>query len=277
MKKILVIFLVCCCAVSCYTPRYVYSPPTQNIPGLDKKNDVELSSHYGTSLDLFHSKGNYNRGIDLHTAWAFSNHFAIMINQNFRWERNKTNDTYFQNDSSSLKYRRGFTEIGLGFFTPMKANKKMQFQVFTGAAFGSSKIFDDFFSNNILSKKYFQSRVTKLYIQPAFVFKPDPNFTAALSTRFTEVLFSHVSTNYNAAELSNYLLDSISTSPLFFWEPALTYTFGFKKVPIKFRIQGSISVLLNHRFVEHRSSNIGLGLVADIIQKKSKKKEQPKN
>ena len=263
--------------LSCYTPRYVYSPPTQNIPGLGKKNDVELSAHYGTSLDLFHSKGNYNRGIDVHAAWAFSNHFAIMLNQDFRWERNKTNDTYFQRDSSSLKYRRSFTEIGLGFFTSMKANKKMQFQVFTGVALGSSEIFDDFFSNNILSKKYFQSQVTKLYVQPAFVFKPDPNFNGALSSRFTEVLFSHIATNYDASELNNYLLDSIATSPLFFWEPALTYTFGFKKFPVKFRIQGSISVLLNHRFVEHRSSNIGFGLVADIIQKKSKKKEDPKN
>ena len=159
----------------------------------------------------------------------------------------------------------------------MKANKKMQFQVFTGAAFGSSKIFDDYFSNSILSKKYFQSRVKKLYIQPAFVFKPNPNFNAALSTRFTEVAFSHIATNYDAAELNNYLLDNINTSPLFFWEPALTYTFGFKNLPVKFRVQGSISVLLNHRFIEHRSSNIGLGLVADIIQKKSQKKEVPKN
>ncbi|MEO8110559.1 MAG: hypothetical protein ABI594_11025 [Ginsengibacter sp.] len=277
MKIFFAISLVSCCTLSCYTPRYVYSPPTQNIPGLDKKNEVELSAHYGASLDLFHSKGNYNRGIDLHSAWAFSNHFAIMLNQNFRWEKNKTNDTYFRDDSSSLKYRRGFTEIGLGFFTPMKANKKMQFQVFAGAAFGSSKIFDDFFSNNILSKKYFQSRVTKLYIQPAFIFKPSPNFNAGLSTRFTEVIFSHVATNYNTTELNNYLLDSISTSPLFFWEPALTYTFGFKNFPFKFRIQSSISVLLNHRFVEHRSSNIGLGLVADFPQRKGKKKESPKN
>lgn len=277
MKNILISFFISGVISSCYTPRYVYSPPTQNVPSIDKKNDVELSANYGTSLDIFHSKGNYNRGVDLHTAWAISNHFAVMLNESFRWESNRTNDTFFQSDSSSLTYKRNFMELGAGYYTAMKNNNKMQFQVFTGMAFGSSKISDDFFSNNILTKKYHQSRVTKLFIQPAFIFKPGPNFNAALSTRFTEILFSHIRTNYNSSELNNYLLDSITVSPLFFWEPALTYTFGFKKFPFKFRVQGSISVLLNHRFVEHRTSNIGIGLVSHFIQHKTKKKADPKN
>ena len=277
MKKILINFFICSFLSSCYTPRYVYSPPTQNVPSIDKKNDVELSANYGTSLDIFHSKGNYNRGIDLQSTWAISSHFAVMLNENFRWESNRTNDTFFQSDSSSLTYKRNFTELGAGYYTAMKNNKKMQFQVFAGAAFGSSKISDDFFSNNILRKKYHQSKVTKLFIQPAFIFKPGPNFNAAFSTRFTEILFSRIRTNYNSSELNNYLLDSITDSPLFFWEPALTYTFGFKKFPFKFRVQGSISVLLNHRFVEHRTSNISIGLVSNFIQHRTKKKADPKN
>ena len=106
MKNILIRFFIFCNISSCYTPRYVYSPPTQNIPRIDKKNDVELAVNYGTSIDIFHSKGNYNRGLDLLTAWAFINHFAIMLNENFRWESNSTNDTYFQRDSSFLTYKR---------------------------------------------------------------------------------------------------------------------------------------------------------------------------
>ena len=43
MKNIVFIFFICCYSLSCYTPRYVYSPPTQNIPGLIKKNDVEIA------------------------------------------------------------------------------------------------------------------------------------------------------------------------------------------------------------------------------------------
>ncbi|MEP6926826.1 MAG: hypothetical protein ABI834_04280, partial [Ginsengibacter sp.] len=58
---------------------------------------------------------------------------------------------------------------------------------------------------------------------------------------------------------------------VFFWEPAVSYTFGFKNFPLKIRLQSSISVLLNRRFVEHRSSNIALGLVSNIVKKKKKK------
>ncbi len=277
MKKNPVVFFICFYISSCYTPRYVYSPITQNIPSINKKNDLELSANYGTSVDIFHSKNNYNRGLDLHSAWAVSNHFAIMLNKNLRRESNSTNDTYFQGDSSFLTYKRSFTEIGLGYFTSMKKNKKMQFQVFAGAAFGSSKISDNFFSNATTVKKYHKSRVAKIYIQPAFIYKPSPNFNAAFSSRFTEILFSHIRTNYTPVERNNYLLDSLTVSPVFFWEPALTYTFGFKKFPVKFRVQGSVSILLNHRFVEHRSSNIGLGIVSNFMQKKPGKKTEAKN
>ena len=277
MKNILVNFFICCCISSCYTPRYVYSPVTQNIPSIDKRNDVELSANYGTSIDIFRSKNNYNRGIDLHAAWAFSKHFAFMLNENFRWESNGTNDTFFQRDSSFLTYKRNFTEFGIGYFRSMKANSKMQFQLFAGTAFGSSKISDDFFSNSILTKKFHESRVTKLFIQPALIYKPTANFNSAFSTRFTEILFSHIKTNYTPLEQNNYLLDSLVISPVYFWEPALTYTFGFKKFPFKFRVQSSISVLLNHRFVEHRSSNISIGLVSNFTKHKPKKIADSKN
>ncbi len=275
--KSIVFIFACLYATACYTPRYVYSPPTQNIPGINKKNDVELAANYGSSLNIFPGKSNYSRGIDLHTAWAFSKHLGVMLNENARWERNTTNDSFYPADSSSLSYKRNFTEAGVGYFTPLKKNPKMQFQVFGGAAFGSSYINDDFFSNGSYAKKYHQSAVSKIFIQPAFIFIPSKEFTAALSSRFTKVSFSNIRTNYTPLEQNNYLLDSLAIHPIFFWEPALTYTFGFKKFPVKFRLQGSISVLLNHRFVEHRSSNIGLGFVTDFSQHPHKKIEASKN
>ncbi|MEP6582864.1 MAG: hypothetical protein ABJA90_01305 [Ginsengibacter sp.] len=277
MKKIAAPLLVSFYLASCYTPRYVYSPSAQNIPGLDRKNDVELSANYGTSMNIFHSKSNTNNGLDFHSAWAFQKHFAIMVNENLRWESNSTNDTFYQQDSSFLTYKRNFTETGIGYFTPMKKNIKMQFQVFAGAAFGSSKISDDFFSNSIFTKKFHESRVTKFFLQPAFIYKSGLTFNSALSFRFTEIVFSHIRTNYTASEQRNYLLDSLIVSPIFFWEPALTFTFGFKRAPFKLRLQSSISVLLNHRFVEHRSSNISAGLVSNFNQRKTKKKPAPEN
>jgi hypothetical protein len=271
MKKIFSFLLISLGLYACYSPRYVYSPPTQNIPLLNKKNDFGFSAFYEGAANVFEKKGSYNRGFDLQPVWAVSNHFAVMLNENVSWEKNDGTDSFFPNDSSFLSYKRNFTEIGAGYFTSAGNNKKMKFQVFGGVAFGSSKIYDDFISNNIQADKYHFSRVTKVFVQPALIYSPFKNLSAALSSRFTEVLFTHIRTNYTSTELHNYVLDSIGVSPVFFWEPAVCYTFGFKKFPLKFQLQGSLTVLLNHRFVEHRSTNIGIGLIYNFPKTKENK------
>jgi hypothetical protein len=268
MKIIILLFFISLCMFSCYSPRYVYSPITQNIPLLHKKNDLEFSGFYAGSINAFKEKGNHNSGFDIHSSWAFSNHFAVMLNESFRWEKNGGNDSFFPNDSSFLSYKRNFTEIGTGYFTPVEYNERMQFQLFGGVAFGSSNIFDNYVSGSVQTNKYHKSSVTKFFIQPAIIYNPLKNFSAALTSRFTEVVFTHIHTNYTPTELDNYILDSLAVSPVFFWEPAVSYTFGFKKLPLKLRMQGSISILLNHRFVEHRTGNLGVGIIADFSKKR---------
>ena len=255
---------------SCYSPRYVYSPVTQNIPQIHNKNDWEVAGSYSGSLPVFEEKGNYNSGFDIHTAWAFSKHFAVTVNRSFHWEKNGNNDTFYPGDTSLLSYKRNFSEMGIGYFASPLYNPKMQFQLFAGVAVGKSNIFDDYFSGNTQVRKYHESNVTKLYLQPAVNFTPSKYVSAALSSRFTAVIFTHIHSNYSPTELANYLLDSLTVSPVFFWEPGFTLTVGFKKMPVKIQAQGSLAVLLNHRFVEHRTGNFGLGIVADFSKKKIK-------
>ncbi len=272
MKVAILLVSVSLCMLSCYAPRYVYSPSTQNIPLLHKKNDLEFSGFYAGAVNAFKEKGNSIKGLDLHGSWAVSNHFAIMLNESFRWEKNSSNDSFFANDSSLLKYKRNFTEMGAGYFGPIAYNEKMQFQLFGGVAFGSSDISDDYISNTVYTGKYHNSSVTKIFIQPAIIYNLSKNFSGALTSRFTEVIFTHIHTNYTPQELDNYILDSLTVSPVFFWEPAASYTFGFKKLPLKLRIQGSISILLNHRFVEHRTGNVAVGIIADFAKKTIRRK-----
>jgi hypothetical protein len=276
MKITFFLFFASFYLCSCYSPRYVYSPSTQNIPLLHRKNDLELSGFYAGSVNAFKEKGNSNRGFDIHISWAITNHLATMLNESYRWEKNGGNDSFFPNDSSLLSYKRNFTEIGVGYFTPVQYNEKMQFQLFGGAAFGSSNIYDAYVSNNMQINKYHKSNVTKVFLQPAIIYSPFKNFSGALTSRFTEVIFTHIHTNYTFTELDNYILDSLTVSPVFFWEPAVSYTFGFKKLPLKLRIQGSISVLLNHRFVEHRTGNIALGIIADFAKKRIRRSSSKK-
>ncbi|MEO8765918.1 MAG: hypothetical protein ABI416_16575 [Ginsengibacter sp.] len=276
MKKYFCLLLVPVIVSACYSPRYIYSPPTQNIPLLTKKNDLQVSGFYAGSLNTFKEKGNYNRGFDLHSAWAVSNHFAIMLNESARWEKNGGNDSFFPNDSSHLSYKRNFTEAGAGYFTSPAENIDLQFQLFAGAAFGASKIYDDFVSNNVTVKKYHYSRVTKFFIQPAVTYSLFKNSSTGLSLRFTAVSFTHIRTNYTFEELDNYILDSIGVTPVFFWEPAVDYTVSFRKFPIKFQLQGSLTILLNHRFVEHRNANVALGAIYNF-RKNTRKKPSTSN
>jgi hypothetical protein len=194
-----------------------------------------------------------------------------MLNESIRSEGNGGNDSFFPNDSSILSYKRNFTEIAAGYFSSGKKDKKMQLQVFGGAAFGSSKIFDDFTSNSTRLDKYHYSRVTKIFMQPSLIYSPVKNFFTALSSRFTGVIFTHIRTNYTSAELENYILDSVSVAPVFFWEPAVTYTLGFKRFPLKIQVQGSITVLLNHRFVEHRNTNLAIGVIYNVRNNRKSK------
>lgn len=270
MKIIILIVFISVCMVSCYSPRYVYSPSTQNIPLLHTKNDLEFSGFYSGSINAFKEKGNNVNGFDIHAARAFSNHFAAMLNESFRWEKNGGNDSFFPADSSLLSYKRNFTEIGIGYFANATHNEKMQLQLFAGAAFGASDITDDYISNSAGTTKYHNSNITKIFIQPAVIYSPLKKFSTALASRITEVIFTHIHTNYTSMELDNYILDSLTVSPIFFWEPAVSYTFGLKKIPVKLRIQGSVSILLNHRFIEHRTANLGLGIIADISKKRIK-------
>ncbi|MGH2564928.1 MAG: hypothetical protein ACRDE5_10460, partial [Ginsengibacter sp.] len=110
------------CLDSCYSPRYVYSPSVQNVPSLHRKNDLEFSGFYAGSFYAFKEKGNYNRGFNIHTAWAITNHLAVMFNQSYQWEKNGGNDSFFPADSSHLSYKRNFSEVGVGYFSPIEYN-----------------------------------------------------------------------------------------------------------------------------------------------------------
>jgi len=78
---------------SCYTPRYMYSPPAQNVPVLVNKGDSKLGVYLSSNLSgktyyyntVSESK---NRGYDLQGAYAITHHFAVQANYFNRTESN---------------------------------------------------------------------------------------------------------------------------------------------------------------------------------------------
>ena len=270
--------------ISCYTPRYMYSPAAQNIPLLVNKGDSKLSGAIATNFSKEYTANNRlnetkNRGFDLQGAYAITNHFAIAANYYRRNESNNGSKSSFRLDSANLRYKRQLTELAVGYFTPLAESKLFMFQLFGGIGKGQFSFTDvgKDRSNFDYSRNH-QAQVTKFYFQPALMLQSKGNFAASFSSRFSFLKFGNIKTNYTPTELSNYQLDSLTDGTRNFWEPAFTNSFGFKKLPgILFEYQFGTSILLNNRPINHRAFNFSFALVFDLPKLLSGKKEVDKN
>ncbi len=269
---------------SCYTPRYVYSPAAHNTPVLVKKGDSKLAANYSFTFGDNNAKNNVSatakaRGVDAEAAYAFTNHWAGMVNYFYRQERNAGDFDNNLLDSTVINYKRNLTEIAAGYFHALDENKNVFFQVFAGAGFGKSSFTDNGRDQNQLYRnRYHQMNIAKLFIQPAIMVGNQHGFMAMFSSRHSIIYFKNIKTDYTATELDNYKLDSLSYSPRVFWEPATIYNFGFKELPgVKLEFQIGFSFLMGRRFVDYRSSNISAGLLFDLPKLFANNRHSSKN
>jgi hypothetical protein len=235
------------------------------------KGDSKLAANYSFTFADNAESGNTDikakaRGMDVQAAYAFTNHWAGMVNYFYRKERNTGDFDLNLRDSTVINYKRNLTEVAAGYFHALDGNKQVLFQVFAGAGFGKAAFTDNGRDRNGVFYNHFHNmNVTKLFIQPALQIRSRKNFAAMFSSRNSVVYFKNIKTNYTPTELDNYKLDSLSYSPRIFWEPATIYNFGYKKLPgVKLEFQMGFSFLVSKRFVDYRSSNISVGLLCDL-------------
>jgi hypothetical protein len=205
-------------------------------------------------------------GYDLQAAWALTNHWAMQVNYYHRTERNAGDFDAGTRDSVVINYKRHLTEIGAGYFHSLNDNNQAVFQIFAGVGFGKSSFTDNGRNyNGVYRSHYHTMNVTKLFIQPAFTVRIKRNFAASFSSRHSFIYFKNISTDYSAADLDNYKLDSLSFSPRVFWEPSIVNTFGFKKLPgLQIEFQIGFAFLISRRFVDARAFNFSTGLLFDL-------------
>lgn len=267
--------------ISCKVPRYVYNTPTQNVPVLEEKGDGKLVAYYGTnpqfiSRDVFLAQqSSYSRGVDVHSAYALSDHMAIMLNYCYRSERNGTSKDVLTNDSSVLNYNRHQFEMGGGYFTEVGSNQVFQFQVFGGLGYGSSSFTDQQLGSN--AEYQFQNKQWKIFVQPALLFRSSSTLTTAFSNRFSWVQFSDIETNYNSEQQRAYLLENLSLKPRFFWEPALLVNKKFDEIPLMIELQFSATFLLSKTYLDYRNSGISIGAGWQFHNSNKKKIHSRKN
>ncbi len=265
MKKIPVHVLIFVCSiliiVSCNTPRYIYSPTAHHVPVLTKKGDSKLGAVYSTNAVGQEKQDgveidNRSRGYDLHGAVAITDNFAIQASHFYRCEKSEGGI-----DSTIVKYKRNLTELGLGYYLPVNDNRNVFFQVFAGAGLGRFSFTD----NDRFGSYYHQANITKIYLQPAILFKTKGSFTTSIALRLSSINYSNIKTNYTAIQLSNYYLDDLNNRAKIFFEPATVSSFGFKNVPgLRFEIQGGLSFLMARNYVDYRKFNFSIGTWVDV-------------
>lgn len=274
-KRLLHILLFALCAIyltACYSPRYMYSPNNTNVPNLDTKGDSKIAAYY--SFGNNGSRGTpimgenlvRNRGLDVQAAYAISNHIGVLFNHSTRMERNSGE---FENlvDSAVINYRRRITELGIGYFGRFsKSNASARYQLFAGYGFGYSRFTDNGkYTNNVFYNRFHKADVRKIFLQPAVMVDVTKNFTTCFSSRINFVSFNNVSTDYTQPEQESYLLENLEGRTSVFWEPALINNFGFRKVPgFRFELQLGFASLVSREFIDYRTLNMSIGVMADL-------------
>lgn len=256
---------------SCYSPRYVYSPSAHNVPILIKKNDVKIGINYSNNILGTREKNGqkikqHAFGYDAQAAWAVTKKWAVQAGYYSRKERNDGSFLFSGGDSVVLHYKRKLWEAGIGYYTRLRRQPNTYFQFFAGAGSGEFSFAD--VGRNADSSRYhnfFSSKVTKYFIQPAFINSMKKGrVTAAFSSRFSVLSFHKVQTDYSNQDLDNYRLAGLAGNLAFFWEPCVVNSYGFNKIPgLRLEWQAGFSFLMSRRFVDTRSFNFSAGILID--------------
>jgi hypothetical protein len=262
---------------SCYTPRYVYNPHAQNVPSFTKKGDSKLAAYYSTNLsdgsgdeDGQTKSTKKSSGYDLQLAYAITGKFALAAAVSQKNEKNINGDLNI--DETVIRYKRNFTEFAAGYFIPLDVKHDIYFQVFAGGGFGKLHFIDQ----QVSKVNYYDSRITRFFIQPAFMLRSGEIFSVALSLKTSILKFNNIVTDYDPAELESYNLDGLTGNNILMFEPLVVIGGGLRKLPgLKLEIQIGAAKILHYRQSDRkpsiRSGNFSAGLVFDLpklLQKK---------
>ncbi|MFT3982242.1 MAG: hypothetical protein QM687_17360 [Ferruginibacter sp.] len=254
---------------SCYTPRYVYSPAAQNVPMFTQKGDSKLgilySSNAGGNHDLVKYGNQSSNGLDIQAAYALSKHWAVQGNYFYRHEQNSDDNN--TPEPTLIRYNRHLTEAAIGYFAPVNESHNIIFQGYAGAGFGRFR-FKDYQTNgnDIQYRNFHSAGIFKLFLQPVLMYQDKKQYAVSVSSRFSFIDYRKIKTDYDSSQLALYELNALKKGLTVFWEPAIVFTYGFKKLPyFRLEAQAGVAALLNKKFVDTRTMNASIGIQADLV------------
>jgi hypothetical protein len=273
-KNLISLFAISIALISCRTPRFIYSPAPPNNPYFREKGESKLAAYYSTAANENDLQDEYNDGLDLQAAYAVSDHWALTADYFKRNEKDvflNYDRSFF--DSSVVRYDRHLSNFGAGYFMPITKDKQIMFNVFGGLGFGKFSFTDNGIDNGNNYSRYYNSDMTKWYIQPAINFFPGKYFRTGLIGKVSWVHFGAVATSYTPAELEYYDLDLLPGKTLSFFEATWNMQLTFNKMNWLY-LDGGFTLCSepfdNAINLEARNFNASIGLSIDFSKMKKK-------
>ena len=273
-KNLISLFAISIALISCRTPRFIYSPAPPNNPYFREKGESKLAAYYSTAASENDLQDEYSDGLDLQAAYAVSDHWALTADYFKRNEKDVFFD-YNQSsfDSSIIRYERHLANFGAGYFMSLTKDKKIMFNVFGGLGFGKFSFTDNGFDNNVGYSRYYNSDMSKWYIQPSINFFPGNYFRTGLIGKVSWVHYGDVSTSYTPAELEYYDLDLLPGKTLSFFEATWNMQLTFNKMNWLY-LDGGLTLCSepfdNTINLEARNFNASIGVSLDFSKMKKK-------
>lgn len=279
MKKTPILFSILTIFIfsSCTTYRYIYAPATPNIPYFTEKGDSKAAAYYaGASGD-----GNVtNRadGLDIHGAYAITNHWMITTSFFTRSER----DQEYSNQTSDLNiyYKRNIIEVGGGYFAALNEKKSITINLLVSAGSGKFKINEKGLDPGSTYNRFYDVNVFKYYLQPSINFRPLKNFSFAFYVKPTFVRYGKFNTDYTSDEFKDYGFQDIYNKTLSFFE--LGYDLKFSIPGATWLSIEAAATVISKDYIYgtpliSRGGNGAIGLNVNFgkMQKKKKVVEEP--
>jgi hypothetical protein len=275
-KKLILLLIISIAFVSCRTPRFIYSPAPPNNPYFREKGESKLAAYYSTAADENDLKDEYNDGLDLQAAYAISDHLALTTD----YFKRKEKDVFFNYDrnffdSSIIRYDRTLTNFGAGYFTPLTKDKEIVINIFGGVGFGKFSFTENGYDNGANYSRYYNSKMTKWYIQPSFNFFPGKYFRTGLIGKISWVHYGKTTTSYLPAEIEYYDLNLLPGNTVSFFEATWNTQVTFEKTKWLY-LDGGFTICTepfdndNNTFLDARNFNFSVGLSIDFSKMKKK-------
>lgn len=225
--------LLCSCSAT------YYSANSQNVPLMTQKGDFIFQGGL--------AKGDEAEKIEFSSAYAISDHFAVMGNTCFYHNNNST-------DKGTL------LEGGVGYYTPLQ-NEKWIFETYAGFGYGQG--------SNFFDSEHTSFKLNRYFIQPDFGFSTK-YFDAIVSVRGAFINYFDVTQYYDTFSSSQqgpyYPLSS--GSGYFLVEPSFTLRMGHKFAKLQFQIGYSENLTDGHFYQDriHASGMLVLDLKRSYFQ-----------